>query len=252
MSSQASPLVYGSILCFGDSLTQHGYDVSKRGWVAQLSSSYIRKFDVISRGFGGYTSRWILPLLPSILSQTKPRLLTILVGSNDAFLLPHPRHVPLTEYKENIERLVDIVRTQSPGTKIILITPPSLGEKLFMTCNEYLGRTHESVKACADVMRRVASEQSLPCADLWAAVEAKAKEIGGDLDGYDAFCHDGVHLNAGGNQLLFEVVMQTIKQHYPELDPDSIPFVVASQKDVSEALADGADVETAVLNTKKL
>ncbi|KAJ2893223.1 isoamyl acetate-hydrolyzing esterase, partial [Coemansia aciculifera] len=208
-----------TIVCIGDSLTQHGNDVSKCGWVSQLSNAYIRRMDVVNRGFSGFTSRWVLPLMSEVLSasQPKPRILTILLGSNDSLLPAHPRHVPIDEFEANIRGMVATVAELSPETKVILITPPSLGEKLYATWDKDMLRTFEIVKAYADVVRSIASELSLPCADLWTAVETKTKEIGGELDGYDSFSYDGVHLSAGGNDLLFEVLMQTIKQDLPEL-----------------------------------
>ncbi|KAJ2871838.1 isoamyl acetate-hydrolyzing esterase [Coemansia aciculifera] len=245
-----------TIVCFGDSLTQHGWDVSKRGWVAQLSQVYLRKLGIVNQGFSGYTSRWTLPLLPQILPAAtsegpRPRLLTILLGSNDAMLPGCMQHVPIDEYKANIERMVTMVTDPnsahySPDTKILLITPPALGEKLFASKYVmFVGRTPESVKACADVMRDIAVRYSLPCVDLWTAVETQAREHGGELDGYDQFSYDGVHLNAGGNDLLFKLVMQTIEQHYPELDPAKMPYVVPHHSDLIAAIAENEDLDVA-------
>lgn len=47
--------VYDSLICFGDSLTQQGSQIG--GFVASLQNVYLRRLDVINRGFGGYTSR---------------------------------------------------------------------------------------------------------------------------------------------------------------------------------------------------
>ncbi|KAJ2893451.1 isoamyl acetate-hydrolyzing esterase [Coemansia aciculifera] len=233
-----------SIVCFGDSLTQHGYDVAKRGWVAQLSHAYLRRLDVINRGYSGYTSRWVQPLVP-MLSQWSPRLLVILFGSNDAMPPPSTRHVPIAEFRRNIEQILASIDLSA--TSVVLVTPPSLGVKLYEATNDDVGRTFESVKECADAVREIASAFSVPCADLWTAVEEGAKEIGGEMDGYDAYSYDGVHLSAGGNDLLFDVLMRTIRSQHPHLDPDSMPFTVPYYRDVDAALADGMDVTAAVL-----
>ncbi|KAJ2332792.1 isoamyl acetate-hydrolyzing esterase [Coemansia sp. RSA 2681] len=240
-----------AIVCFGDSLTQHGYDVSKRGWVAQLSLVYIRRLDVINRGFSGFTSRWVLPLVPQLITPFKPKLLIILLGSNDSLLPSNPRHVPIAEFKSNIEQMV---ASCLPGTRVVLITPPSLGEKLYARhqTDRSMERTFESVKACADAVRDVARDLSVPCVDLWKAVEERTKDIGGDLDGYDAFSYDGVHLNAGGNDLLFELLMQTIKSRFPELDPDSMPYLVPDHATVSASIAKGEDVSSVVLKNLQI
>ncbi|KAJ2893224.1 isoamyl acetate-hydrolyzing esterase [Coemansia aciculifera] len=179
-------------------------------------------------------------------NQPKPRLLTILFGTNDSFLSPHPRHVPIDEFRANIKSIVAMVAELSPETKVILITPPPLGEKLYATYYKTPFRDYETVKAYADVVRDIASELSLPCADLWSAIEIKAKDIGGELDGYDYFYHDGVHLSAGGNDLLFEVLMETIKNDLPELHHSSTRFAVPFHAEIDAAVADGKDVAEAV------
>jgi lysophospholipase L1-like esterase len=49
------------IILLGDSLTQQGY--YDGGWGANIARIYQRHADVILRGYSGYTTRWILPLL---------------------------------------------------------------------------------------------------------------------------------------------------------------------------------------------
>ena len=41
------------IVAFGDSLTQRGFDVDQGGWLAQLANAYVRRFDVVNRGYSG-------------------------------------------------------------------------------------------------------------------------------------------------------------------------------------------------------
>lgn len=39
------------IILIGDSITEQGYQIG--GWVGYISNKFIRKFDVINRGYGG-------------------------------------------------------------------------------------------------------------------------------------------------------------------------------------------------------
>ena len=53
-----SHIVVGSaemrkIVAFGDSLTQRGFETDKGGWLARLANAYVRRFDVVNRGYGG-------------------------------------------------------------------------------------------------------------------------------------------------------------------------------------------------------
>jgi isoamyl acetate esterase len=60
-----------------------------------LQHAYLRRADVINRGFGGYNTEWLLPVLqqqiiPSVFNVV---LWIILIGANDAMLAPGPNHV---------------------------------------------------------------------------------------------------------------------------------------------------------------
>ncbi|OQR80729.1 isoamyl acetate-hydrolyzing esterase [Achlya hypogyna] len=95
----------------GDSITELGSDVDKRGFVSILGQDYRRKADIINRGCGGWTTKTWLPKLELIVSEWKtkpPVLLTIFLGANDAALKPgrdQHQHVPLDEYasRSNVE-----------------------------------------------------------------------------------------------------------------------------------------------------
>ncbi|KAJ1663300.1 isoamyl acetate-hydrolyzing esterase [Coemansia sp. RSA 1813] len=225
--------MYDTVVCFGDSLTQHGWDVTKHGWTAQIAQAYLRKLDIINRGFSGYNSRHGRILLPQILPQdaeqdpeknngSQIRLLTILFGSNDAQFAPYNAHVPLDEFRTNIEFMVRTIASASylKSTRLVLITPPPLALELFARSQAKKGksvdRSNKVTRQYADAVRDVAREHNVPCVDLWPVMESRP----GD------FLWDGLHLNARGNDLLFKLLMQTVCDNFPELDPESMPFIV--------------------------
>ncbi|KAJ2557813.1 isoamyl acetate-hydrolyzing esterase [Coemansia sp. RSA 1933] len=229
--------MYDTIVCFGDSLTQHGWDVTKRGWTAQLAQTYLRKLDIVNRGFSGYTSRHGRILLPRILQSdnapgSKPRLVTILFGSNDAQFAPYKAHVPLAEFRANIEFMVRSVSS----TRLVLITPPPIAAGPFARSKAEKGtpvdRSIEVTRQYAEAVRQVAREHQLPCVDLWPAMEPNP----------DDYLWDGLHLNANGNDLLFKLLMQTVSDNYPELNPDSMPFIVPHHEQLYK-LSDDAAIE---------
>ncbi|KAJ1999872.1 isoamyl acetate-hydrolyzing esterase [Coemansia thaxteri] len=236
--SRYSGHIYDTVVCFGDSLTQHGWNIERRGWTAQLAHAYIRRFDVINRGFSGFTTRLALRLLPQILppspvssTGSKLRLLTIMFGSNDAALAPSRQHVPIDEFRNNIVSMVKMVTCPeskyfAPDTKILLITPPPLGEQ-----EAPAERTFASVKACADAVRDVAMQLSIPCVDFWSAMVSKVSEDG--QGGYERFLWDGLHLNAAGNDLLFTSLMQAIRQHFPDMGPDTMLYALPDYRVIS-------------------
>ncbi|KAK5672272.1 isoamyl acetate-hydrolyzing esterase [Batrachochytrium dendrobatidis] len=132
------------ILLLGDSLTQRAFVPQQLGWGAQLANTYIRKLDVINRGFSGYTTAWYKDILPSILaaetsviavhstntsiqkSSSNIQLATVLLGSNDASCpnLCPTQHVPLETYKANLDAILTTIQETTPCTRIVLMTPP--------------------------------------------------------------------------------------------------------------------------------
>lgn len=56
--------VRGQIVLFGDSITQRSFSVG--GWGARLSHHYMRKADVLNRGFSGYNSAWGALAVPKV------------------------------------------------------------------------------------------------------------------------------------------------------------------------------------------
>lgn len=91
MANEQPPLLRRpAVLLFGDSLTERCFD-AEGGWGAALAHRLARKADVLSRGFGGYNSRWAALALEEVLSQladARQRVLlaTLWLGANDAAL----------------------------------------------------------------------------------------------------------------------------------------------------------------------
>ncbi|KAJ1861810.1 isoamyl acetate-hydrolyzing esterase [Coemansia sp. RSA 989] len=238
---------YDRILCVGDSLTQHGWDVTKHGWTAQLSQAYLRRLDVVNRGFSGFNSRWALSVLPRTLSKhSRLRLATILYGANDAQFSEYKCHVPLDEFKSNLKQLVELFCDPSsqlhvPNGRVLLITPPPVGDRLYKKCSDDedkpVDRSRRTTEPYAIAVRQVGSELSLPVVDLWAAIDSKVQELQADssrhwkYDGYEEYLWDGLHLNANGNDLLFSLVTNAVNTHFPELQPETMPFVIPGFRD---------------------
>ncbi|KAJ2080007.1 isoamyl acetate-hydrolyzing esterase [Coemansia sp. RSA 988] len=244
---------YDKLICIGDSLTQHGWDVTKQGWVAQLARTYLRRLDIINRGFSGFNSRWAKIVIPRTIptpveGSVRPRLVTIFYGSNDAQYAGMKCHVPLDEFKANIIDIVNVFRSPgselySPGTRVILITQPPVGDRLYAHSSVLQGkpvdRRKETSEPYAEAVREAARELRVPCVDLWTAMEAKIKArqnqgTPSEFEGYEDYLWDGLHLNDNGNNLLFKLLMETITANFPELIPDSMPFIIPPFHDFAD------------------
>lgn len=115
------------IITFGDSITQFGSSILNQGWTAGLQDYYCRSADLVNHGYAGYTSRTHKFLSQQLFHENLPEresvvLITLFLGANDSVdpahtttfkIGPYPvpnQHVPLEEYKYNINFIVDHLR----------------------------------------------------------------------------------------------------------------------------------------------
>ncbi|KAG0166516.1 hypothetical protein DFQ28_007190 [Apophysomyces sp. BC1034] len=212
------------------------YNPALQGFGANLANAYQRKIDVINRGFSGYNTDWALPvfkqLLPTRQEQAQQaasvRLITIFFGANDAALPISFQHVPLDRFKKNLNMLLDLVlspdsRFYNPKARVMLITPPPLNEPQWQRrCEENgeaLNRTAESARVYADAVREVGRDCEVVVVDLWTKIMDRCELERRDLSD---FLFDGLHLNGNGNQVLYDLLMETIGHEFPEIHPDAL------------------------------
>jgi isoamyl acetate esterase len=150
-----------AVLLLGDSLTQEGFGPG--GWASRLTGAYTRRADVLNRGYSGYNTTMYLDILPRILGSTKDEdsndgesalrgtsgavdvlFCTVFLGANDAALPGEPQHVPIDQYRQNLQRIVQDVRRATSTTPtgsmddsmranafpIVLCAPPPVEERV--------------------------------------------------------------------------------------------------------------------------
>ncbi|XP_058749369.1 GDSL esterase/lipase At5g62930-like [Vicia villosa] len=216
-----------NIVLFGDSITEQSFH---NGWGSSLANHYSRKADVLVRGYSGYNTRWALFLLNHIFppeSHKPPVATTIFFGANDAALTGRTserQHVPLPEYKQNLQKIINHLKSSSPAMLIVLITPPPVCEegrrafaislygdnapKLSERTNEVTG---QYAKACVET----AKEMGVPYIDLWSKMQ--------ETDGWKKkFLWDGLHLTVDGNQVVYQEVIKVFNE--AGLSADKMPF----------------------------
>ena len=220
---------------FGDSIIGNAW--SECGWLAQLASIYKRTADVTNRGYNGYNSRWALHVLPHLFRDSAlsvpPSLVGICLGANDA-ILPPPlagrspaasrHHVPIDEYEQNLRAI--IAASLATGACVLVMTPPPTDGLAWLAferrtkpeppIREHAESTRSNAATGAYAARavRVAQEFSgVAVVDLWSAMQERQPRAWG------SFFSDGVHPNAEGATVIFELVRDAIAIHFPELRP---------------------------------
>ncbi|KND00759.1 uncharacterized protein SPPG_03872 [Spizellomyces punctatus DAOM BR117] len=223
------------ILLFGDSLTQWSFNPEIEGWGAFLSNSYVRKLDVVNRGFSGYNTEWCKHIIAPILRTVLPspgaqiRLVTVFLGANDATLPFWPQqHVPLSAYRDNLHSIIASIRNFSSNTRILLITPPPIHEGKWQkhcgqkgrSINLSVSNTLQYRNACIEVAR----EAKVPLLDTWEVYFGEGATY--NEEKADAVLSDGVHLANLGNRLLGHAVLAKILTEWPDLAPETLPTVM--------------------------
>ena len=237
-----------SIVLFGDSLTQQGFGTHGTiGWASLLASDYARRADVLNRGFSGYNTNMALQVWPSIqpvLESSAVLFTTVFFGANDAVVPTHSnqskQHVPLEDYRQNIEAIVDHIMQSAwalqpqarddPTKKVIfLITPPPVDEEAWAafrntSTNRFNHVTHQYAQVVRDIVQERQTQTTgggamVALVDAWEILE------GHNHTAYAQYLRDGLHLNERGNRKLYTGIMNLIQRGYPWLAPqDGVPL----------------------------
>lgn len=235
---------YDQFLLFGDSITEFSCNQSMGfAFHPALQDSYIRRLDVINRGFSGYTSANALQVLPSFFPTprtSKVRLMTIFFGANDACLPGKFQHVPLGEYKKNLEKLIEHPAVKEQNPRVIIITPPPVNEHQFFDMDDP-SRRASNTKLYAEAAREVAGSLGVPVADIWTRfMEAAGWQEGQPLLGsrdvpksekLQSFLTDGLHLTPDGYRIVYEEVMKVIRANWPDQTPEQLSRVFPGWQD---------------------
>ncbi|XP_020595894.1 GDSL esterase/lipase At5g45920 [Phalaenopsis equestris] len=214
------------VALFGDSITEDSF--TNGGWGAALANHFSRTADVVLRGYSGYNTRWALKVAARAFDGVcsdgeRPLALTVFFGANDASIPDRSsgfQHVPLDEYQSNLRSIISFFKERWPTTVIVLITPPPIDEdgRLRNPFGENPSglpeRTNESAGAYAKACIAVATESNIPVIDMWSKMQ--------QFPSWEkSFLSDGLHFTASGNKILFEEVVEKLKES--GFSPDALP-----------------------------
>lgn len=105
----------------------------------------------------------------------------VFFGANDASLAEaeNNQHVPLEEYKDNLEKIITHPLILAHGARTILVAPPPINEHLQLLSDrekgmKSLSRMAPSTKSYADAACEVGERIGVPVVNLWKAFMSKA------------------------------------------------------------------------------
>ena len=117
--------MWPTAVLLGDSQTQLAWEAG--GWAQSLAEKFVRKIDIIDRGFSGYNTRMINTILPDALSQDvlkRVKIVCIFHGSNDASIEDKNQVVPVEEFGENILKIISYLLSNVVSKESLVIISP--------------------------------------------------------------------------------------------------------------------------------
>ncbi|KAG6278650.1 hypothetical protein E4U47_005163 [Claviceps purpurea] len=238
---------YPQLVLFGDSLMQQSVNLQNGfSLQADLQSRFIRRLDVVNRGFSGWNTANAMKYLPEIFPEPTPsgpklRYLVLLFGANDA-ALPLPtasQHVPIDQYKENLTKIITHPHIKQHNAKILLVTPPPVDEIKLAKLNVAEGhasalRRSATTAAYSEKAREVARENpGVVLIDLWKAVMNKAIDMtpldytpggpwlgspeNGQQGGLDSLLPDGLHMSGDAYRVFYDEMISHIGEEWSGL-----------------------------------
>jgi lysophospholipase L1-like esterase len=199
------------LVLFGDSVIASSVFTDVVGFTNTLNENLLGRADVLVRGFSGYTSREIAPLTPDICAL-RPHLVLLGFGNSDSALAGQIQHVPLDEFRRNLELIAGAIAEN--GAWPVILTPVAPNEKR-IRC-----RNFDNTAAYALACREVATSMQMEVVDLFHSMQRY------DEWETEMLLSDGLSLSAKGHALLAKII-QTVIQHLipSEEMPRLVPII---------------------------
>lgn len=250
----------GKLLMFGDSITEFSFDQHdgrEFSLGAALQNRYLRRLQVLHRGFSGYTSRQGVGLAKGILECEHDRrppaqqikLAYVFFGTNDARLQgtnpSNNQHVDVEKYVSNMMEIVQEFKKRD--IPLIVVLPTFHDQQMWsethpedLKTGDY--RTSELNKMYGEELAKACALVDTPVISLMDAMTKYAADEGlsGVSEGhYNDFLVDGIHFTGLGYQVFYEALVKAIGEAFPALEHMNIPAQFPFRRDIKfESLDD--------------
>lgn len=232
---------FGKFILFGDSITQYSSDQAGFALAPALQHLYMRKLDIVSRGFSGYNTNHGVIVLREILEvESNIKLMYVFMGTNDA--ASTFQSVPLEKYRENLDKMVKMILHH--GIKVIVVGPALHDQTLSRIAREDRDEddafsSSAATRKYADAASHVAFGNNVPFIDLWKVFQKHGlwttQELMEGSPDLSELLVDGIHYTPRAYELLYEELVQTISATYPELSSDNLKTVFPLYDDIDRA-----------------
>lgn len=190
------------VLVFGDSIVYGGWD-TEGGWVdrvkreahkATVDTDGETRIQVFNLGIGGDTSRKILARIrgeiEARLSKTWDTKIILSFGINDGRTKDGVVEVPLDEYRENSQKIIEIAKSYTD--KLLVVGNPPIGDEIVIfKAFEYSDERNRQYDMTLREVAEAAGVSFLSSRELFEEANK------GSLNAYDE-----LHLNNDGHEII--------------------------------------------------
>ncbi|XP_051114225.1 GDSL esterase/lipase CPRD49-like isoform X2 [Andrographis paniculata] len=168
----------------------------------------------------------------------QPSLVIVYFCSNDA-TNSHPSgpgvHVPLTEYVENMKKIILHLKSLGDVTRIICLSSPPVNEakeaelyrKPVDGQSQSQSRTNEGCRAYAEALIELCGVMDVEAINLWSAVGKRD-------DWANACLVDGIHLSEQGSKVVVEEILKVLKKKDEEVQWEPSLYWLSMPNEFSE------------------
>jgi len=203
------------ILCFGDSITFGEIDTKKGGWVDQLKNDFIRLYadsirqeiTVYNLGVGGETTdglraRFATEFNARIVKGQRT-LVIFSYGTNDIVIHKNKNTVPIVYFVRNIKSCIDLVK--SSDTSVIISSLIPISDPCDGAINQHNKlRYSKDIKIYNVALKVLAKENNCLYLDIYHEFNKDKNQL---------LSKDGVHPNAEGHRLIYQMVKNKLKNN---------------------------------------
>jgi len=197
------------VVFFGDSITQQG--VGANGYITRLKEMVAGKgqaasYELIGAGIGGNKVYDLYLRMEKDVVSQNPDVVLIFIGINDVW---HKATSGTGTDPNKFEQFYTAIinRLREKNCKIILCTPPAIGEK-----TDYTNQQDGDLNYYAQMIRDLATKNNLPLCDLRKTFLAYNLANNPENKDRGILTTDRVHLNEKGNQLVADQMWPFIEK----------------------------------------
>lgn len=234
------------LLLFGDSITAGVCNPANEefNFFGALQHHYMRKLDVVLRGFGGYNSDHGNYILRRILdsectNKGTVRLMTIFFGTNDS--AANWQHVSIRTYQQNLREMINTALEYD--IKVILIGPGPHDEINYPQNVPTIDpdtRLNSRNLEYSNAAKAIAEEFRIPFIDLFhVMMESIGWKDGDSISVTDNtklphLLPDTIHFSGMAYEILFEQLLKAIEFGYPELATENLPYLLPHHSELEQ------------------